>query len=47
MSAESNLAGLYEPVGDDVWSEQIKWQPIPVHSMPEKSDAVRILYISL
>ncbi|XP_017874714.1 PREDICTED: prostatic acid phosphatase [Drosophila arizonae] len=40
MSAESNLAGLYEPVGDDVWNAQIKWQPIPVHTIPEKEDAM-------
>ncbi|KAH8417655.1 hypothetical protein KR222_003621, partial [Zaprionus bogoriensis] len=40
MSAESNLAGLYEPRGQDVWNAQIKWQPIPVHTMPEKSDPV-------
>lgn len=42
MSAESNLAGLYEPVGDDVWNAQIKWQPIPVHTVPEKEDAVKL-----
>lgn len=41
MSAESDLAGLYEPVGDDVWNEQIKWQPIPIHTIPEKRDEVR------
>lgn len=41
MSAESDLAGLYEPVGDDMWNEQIKWQPIPIHTIPEKTDSVR------
>jgi len=40
MSAQSNLAGLYEPFGDDVWNDQIKWQPIPVHTIPEQFDAV-------
>lgn len=30
MSALSNLAGLYEPVGRDVWRPNINWQPIPV-----------------
>lgn len=43
MSAQSNLAGLYEPVGEDVWNDQIKWQPIPIHTIPEKSDAVNVL----
>lgn len=40
MSAESNLAGFYPPQGKDVWSEDIAWQPIPVHTMPEKLDEV-------
>lgn len=37
MSAECNLAGLYPPVGNDVWDE-IKWMPIPVHTTPESQD---------
>ncbi|GLV43365.1 Acid phosphatase 1 [Carabus blaptoides fortunei] len=40
MSAESNLAGLYSPIGTDVWDTNLKWQPIPVHTLPEKSDAI-------
>ncbi|EDV44076.2 uncharacterized protein Dana_GF16215, isoform A [Drosophila ananassae] len=40
MSAQSNLAGLFEPVGDDVWNPEINWQPIPVHTIPEKDDAI-------
>ncbi|KAJ8961914.1 hypothetical protein NQ318_021533, partial [Aromia moschata] len=30
MSAASNLAGLYPPEGDQVWNEDIDWQPIPI-----------------
>ncbi|XP_073817292.1 acid phosphatase 1 isoform X3 [Musca autumnalis] len=40
MSALSNLAGLYEPVDKDVWIPNINWQPIPVHTIPEKLDSV-------
>jgi lysosomal acid phosphatase len=40
MSAESNLAGMFPPVGDQVWNEDIHWQPIPVHTVPEKLDNV-------
>lgn len=40
MSAESNLAGIYPPVGADVWDSAIQWQPIPVHTVPEELDAI-------
>uniref|UniRef100_A0A1Q3F398 acid phosphatase n=1 Tax=Culex tarsalis TaxID=7177 RepID=A0A1Q3F398_CULTA len=40
MSAESNLAGLYPPVGPDQWDAAIAWQPIPVHTVPEELDEV-------
>ncbi|XP_020798569.1 prostatic acid phosphatase isoform X2 [Drosophila serrata] len=40
MSAQSNLAGLYEPQGEDVWNPAIQWQPIPVHTTPEKDDPI-------
>jgi len=41
MSAYSNLAGLYEPNPANNWSPNIDWQPIPVHTIPEKYDSVR------
>ncbi|XP_018323599.1 prostatic acid phosphatase [Agrilus planipennis] len=40
MSAEANLAGLYPPSGDQVWDQGLQWQPIPVHTIPEKEDYV-------
>ncbi|KAJ8975474.1 hypothetical protein NQ317_019802 [Molorchus minor] len=40
MLAEANLAGLYPPVSSEVWDDDIKWQPIPIHTIPEKEDAV-------
>ncbi|KAL1465232.1 hypothetical protein WDU94_004819 [Cyamophila willieti] len=40
MSADAMLAGLFPPFGGQVWDPQIKWQPIPVHTTPEKLDKV-------
>ena len=40
MSAYCNLAGLYPPEGTQVWSTDIKWQPIPVHTRPYDTDPV-------
>ena len=34
MSATTNLAGLYPPEGDEVWDDQLLWQPIPVYTVP-------------
>ena len=42
MSAQSVLAGLYPPVSTDKWDDSINWQPIPVHTVPEDQDDVRL-----
>jgi len=38
MSALSNLAGLFPPQGAQVWEEELPWQPIPVHTVPQDED---------
>jgi lysosomal acid phosphatase len=38
MSALADLAGLYPPTEDQVWDEDLDWQPIPVHTVPEEED---------
>lgn len=40
MSAESNLAGFFPPDGNQVWNTKILWQPIPIHTIPERLDEV-------
>ncbi|XP_046820173.1 prostatic acid phosphatase-like isoform X2 [Vespa crabro] len=39
MSAETNLAGLYPPKGNQIWNA-IHWIPIPIHTIPESEDNV-------
>lgn len=43
MSAASNLAGLFPPVGDQVWNHELNWQPIPIHTIPNKMDGMLAL----
>jgi len=41
MSAEANLAGLFPPNGSEVFNPNLKWQPIPVHTVPANEEKVR------
>lgn len=38
MSAEANLAGFFPPAGNQVWNDNLNWQPIPVHTIPGEGD---------
>jgi lysosomal acid phosphatase len=40
MSAESNMAGVYPPEGDQQWNPDLKWQPVPIHTIPIRLDNV-------
>lgn len=40
MSAEANLAGLYYPKENQIWNPNVMWQPIPIHTKPEKEDVI-------
>lgn len=33
MSAQANLAALWEPSGTQIWNENLSWQPIPIHPL--------------
>ncbi|CAG9772629.1 unnamed protein product [Ceutorhynchus assimilis] len=38
MSLQLALAGLYPPVGSQMWSSNIYWQPIPYNYVPKSQD---------
>ncbi|XP_025830640.1 venom acid phosphatase Acph-1-like [Agrilus planipennis] len=40
ISAELLLAGLYPPVGQQIWNPDLLWQPIPVHYNPRNLDNI-------
>uniref|UniRef100_T1JEQ8 acid phosphatase n=1 Tax=Strigamia maritima TaxID=126957 RepID=T1JEQ8_STRMM len=40
MSASATLAGFLPPQGRQIWKKNLKWQPVPVHTMPEKHDYI-------
>lgn len=40
MSALANLAGMFQPREDEIWHDDILWQPIPVHTLPKELDNI-------
>lgn len=42
MSAQALLAGLYPPSEQDIFVPDLKWLPVPIHSIPRELDTVII-----
>lgn len=42
MTALAALAGLYFPTKNEIWNDDILWQPIPVHTLPINEDYILI-----
>lgn len=40
MSAQALLAGLFKPTKDEIWNEEILWQPVSVHTLADESDTL-------
>ncbi|RZF40050.1 hypothetical protein LSTR_LSTR002453 [Laodelphax striatellus] len=40
MSSGTLLAGMFPPAKDQKWTEELNWQPIPIHTVPASMDMV-------
>lgn len=38
MSAAANLAGVFPPAEHQIWNDEIRWHPIPIHTQPSDED---------
>lgn len=40
MSAQANAAGMFPPSGQEIWNNELNWQPIPIHTKNPTEDYV-------
>ncbi|XP_031636654.1 lysosomal acid phosphatase-like [Contarinia nasturtii] len=40
MSAELLAAGMFPPSGNEIWNDELDWQPIPIHTKHISQDYV-------
>lgn len=40
MSAQTVMAAMFPPEGDQIWIDELLWQPIPIHSIPIELDTM-------
>lgn len=38
MSAETVMAALFPPTGNQIWNSDLLWQPVLIHTIPKHSD---------
>lgn len=36
-------AGFFPPSDHEIWNEELKWQPVPIHTSPASLDNVNIV----
>lgn len=40
MSAQTTVASLFPPIGDQIWNDNLAWNPIPVHTISQNQDYI-------
>lgn len=45
VSAQANLLAMYPPEDSELFVKDIRWRPIPVHTVPKRQDKVIISFV--